>query len=435
MASSLSLLASRRLGPLCAAQACGAFNDNLAKNAMVVLAIFQLGSGGTGLSALAGALFIAPYALLSATAGQLADRYDKSRLIRIMKLAEIALMLVAGAGFLTGSVPLLLAVLFGLGVQATMFGPLKYGILPDHLADDELVAGNGLVEASTFLAILAGTIAGSALVLLPGGTFIVSAAGLAVSALGLVAALGIPRAPAADASLRIGWNIFRETGLVMRQASGNRPVWLSILALSWFWAMGGTLLTEFPAVVRDALGADGHVVSLLLGVFSVGVGVGSLLCARLLHGEISARHVPFAALGLTLFMLDFGATTQAAGGAHLVSVDAVLASPIGWRILGDLFLLAACGGLYSVPLFAILQEFSAPSHRARMVAANNVANALLMVAAAAMVAGLAAADIPSPRVLEGAAVANFLVALVIARVLLRIARSRAPGAKLEVPSG
>jgi acyl-[acyl-carrier-protein]-phospholipid O-acyltransferase/long-chain-fatty-acid--[acyl-carrier-protein] ligase len=332
-------------------------------------------------------------------------------------------------------VPLLLAVLFGLGVQATMFGPLKYGILPDHLADDELVAGNGLVEASTFLAILAGTIAGSALVLLPGGTAIVSAAGLAVSALGLVAALGIPRAPAADASLRIGWNIFRETGLVMRQASGNRPVWLSILALSWFWAMGGTLLTEFPAVVRDALGADGHVVSLLLGVFSVGVGVGSLLCARLLHGEISARHVPFAALGLTLFMLDFGATTQAAGGAHLVSVDAVLASPIGWRILGDLFLLAACGGLYSVPLFAILQEFSAPSHRARMVAANNVANALLMVAAAAMVAGLAAADIPSPRVLEGAAVANFLVALVIARVLLRIAQSRPPGAKLEVPSG
>jgi acyl-[acyl-carrier-protein]-phospholipid O-acyltransferase/long-chain-fatty-acid--[acyl-carrier-protein] ligase len=431
MASSLSLLLSRRLGPLCAAQACGAFNDNLVKNAMVVLAIFQLGSGGTGLSAAAGALFIAPYAFLSATAGQLADRYDKARLIRLMKLAEIALMLVAGAAFLAGSVPLLLATLFGLGVQATLFGPLKYGILPDHLAERELVAGNGLVEATTFLAILAGTIAGSALVLLPSGTAIVSGAGLVIAFLGLFAARFIPRAPAADATLRIGWNIFRETFLVVRQARSNRPVWLAILGLSWFWAMGGTVLTEFPAVVRDALGADGHVVSLLLGVFSVGVGSGSLLCARLLRGEVSARHVPFAALGLTVFLLDFGATTAGAGGLHLVTVAAVLAAPTGWRMLADLFLLAACGGLFSVPLFAIVQDFSPPSHRARMVAANNIANAVLMVASAGLVAMLAALGISAPRALQGAAVANLLVALVIARVLLRIART---GATAEVPS-
>ncbi|HET6308207.1 MAG TPA: MFS transporter, partial [Rhodopila sp.] len=162
----MGLVASRRLGPLCLAQACGAFNDNLVKNAMVVLAIFKLGIGGAGLAALAGALFIAPYALLSATAGQLADRFDKSRLIRVMKVAEVVLMAAAAWAFAVGSVPGLLAVLFGLGVQATMFGPLKYGILPDHLREEELVAGNGLVEASTFLAILAGTVAGGALVLL-----------------------------------------------------------------------------------------------------------------------------------------------------------------------------------------------------------------------------------------------------------------------------
>ncbi len=219
----MSLLLSRRLGPLCLAQACGAFNDNLVKNAMIVLAIFKLAAGGAGLAALAGALFIAPYALLSATAGQLADRFDKSRLIRVTKAAELLLMAASAWAFLAGNVPGLLAVLFGLGIQATMFGPLKYGILPDHLQDEELIAGNGLVEASTFLAILAGTVAGGALVLLDSGPAFVGAAGVGISLLGLVAAFGIPNAPAADSALRVGWNIFRETASVTRQAAGNRP--------------------------------------------------------------------------------------------------------------------------------------------------------------------------------------------------------------------
>src|ERR1700744_868149 len=188
----MSLITSRRLGPLCLTQTCRAFNDNLVKNAMVVLAIFKLGAEGAGLAALAGALFIAPYALLSATAGQLADRFDKSRLIRVTKAAEVVLMAGAAAAFLANSVPGLLAVLFGLGVQATMFGPLKYGILPDHLRGEELIAGNGLVEASTFLAILAGTVAGGALVLLDAGPAIVGAAGLGISLLGLVVAFWIP---------------------------------------------------------------------------------------------------------------------------------------------------------------------------------------------------------------------------------------------------
>jgi acyl-[acyl-carrier-protein]-phospholipid O-acyltransferase/long-chain-fatty-acid--[acyl-carrier-protein] ligase len=411
----MSLIASRRLGPLCLTQTCGAFNDNLVKNAMIVLAIFKLGAGGAGLAALAGALFIAPYALLSATAGQLADRFDKSRLIRATKAAEVLLMGTAAYAFLANSVPGLLGVLFGLGVQATMFGPLKYGILPDHLRDDELVAGNGLIEASTFLAILAGTVAGGALALLDAGPAIVGAAGIGVSLIGLAAAYGVPRAPAADSSLHIGWNIFRQTIEVTRQAKTKRPVWLSILGLSWFWAIGATLLSEFPTVARDALGADGHVVTLLLTMFAVGIGVGSMLCARLLHGEVSARYVPFAAFGITLFTWDFG--TAVIGGSGLTSVAAILHSPTGWRMLADLLLLAMCGGLYSVPLYAIVQEQSEPSHRARTIAANNIVNAVMMVLGAGFVAGFSAAGVSSPRVLQIAAVANFAVALWIVRLL------------------
>jgi acyl-[acyl-carrier-protein]-phospholipid O-acyltransferase / long-chain-fatty-acid--[acyl-carrier-protein] ligase len=410
----MNLLLSRRLGPLCLTQTCGAFNDNLVKNAMVVLAIFKLGAGGAGLAALAGALFIAPYALLSAIAGQLADRFDKSALIRVTKAAEVLLMGLAAWAFVSNSVPGLLAVLFGLGVQATMFGPLKYGILPDHLRDEELIAGNGLIEASTFLAILAGTVAGGALALLSAGPAVVGAAGVGVSLIGLASSFWIPVAPAADGSLRIGWTILRETVSVVRQARTVRPVWLSILGLSWFWAIGATLLSEFPTIAKDALGADGHVVTLLLTMFAIGIGVGSMLCSRLLHGEVSARFVPFAAFGITVFTWDFGATVI---GLHLADVSAVLGSPSGWRMLVDLLLLSVCGGLYSVPLYAIVQEQSEPSRRARTIAANNIVNAAMMVLGAGFVAGFSAAGVAAPRVLQVAAVANFLVALWIVRLL------------------
>ena len=209
----------------------------------------------------------------------------------------------------------------------------------------------------------------------------------------------------------------RETIDVTRQAATNRPVWLSILGLSWFWAIGATLLSEFPSVAHDALGADGHVVTLLLTMFAVGIGVGSMLCARLLHGEVSARYVPFAAFGITLFTWDFAAAVMAAGGLHLTTVAAILHSPTGWRMLADLLLLAVCGGLYSVPLYAIVQEQSEPSHRARTIAANNIVNAVMMVLGAVFVAGFSAAGVSAPRVLEIAAVANFAVALWIVRLL------------------
>jgi acyl-[acyl-carrier-protein]-phospholipid O-acyltransferase / long-chain-fatty-acid--[acyl-carrier-protein] ligase len=413
--SPLGLLKTRRLWPLVLAQSCGALNDNMVKNAMVVLALFELSVGGVGLSALAGALFIAPYILLSATAGKLADRFPKPRVVLVYKLAEVLLMAAAAAAFLTESVPGLLVVLTGLGVQATLFGPVKYGLLPEHLAAEELVAGNGVIEATTFLSIVCGTVAGGALILLPHGTAWVGVAGIALALIGLIAAFLIPVSPAADPALRISPNLFTETWRVTRHAASIRPIWLSVLGLSWFWTMGATLMTEFPVVARDTLHSDGTVLTLLLSVFAIGVGVGSMQCARLLHGEVSARLVPFAALGISLFCWDFASSAASAGSIATVA-DAV-SSFAGWRMIVNLFLLAACGGVFSVPLYAIIQDAAAPSERSRMIAANNIMNALFMVAGAAAAAALAAVGLRAPAVLHVAAVANLFVALWIVRIL------------------
>jgi acyl-[acyl-carrier-protein]-phospholipid O-acyltransferase / long-chain-fatty-acid--[acyl-carrier-protein] ligase len=419
----LALLQTRRLWPLALTQSCGALNDNLVKNAMVVLALFQLGIGGTGLSALAGALFIAPYVLLSATAGQLADRFSKPRVIIAYKVAEVLLMAAAAAAFLTQSVPGLLVVLTGLGIQATLFGPVKYGVLPEHLTADELVAGNGVIEATTFLSIVAGTVAGGALVLLPHGTFWVSLVGLMLALLGLWSAMQIPTVPPADPSLHISPNVIGETRRTIRHAASVRSIWFAVLGLSWFWTMGAALMTEFPVIARDTLHSDGTVLTLLLAVFAVGVGVGSMQCARLLRGDVSARLVPFAGIGISLFCWDFASAASSAG--TIATASAVLATVSGWRMVIDLFLLAACGGVFSVPLYAIIQDQAAPSERARMVAANNIMNALFMVAGAAATAGAAAIGWDAPLFLRVAAVANLLAAFWIMHIV-RLMRTAAP---------
>lgn len=382
---------------------------------MVVLAMFQLHIGGAGLSALAGALFIAPYAMLSATAGKLADRFEKPRLIRIYKAMETGLMVLAALAFLSGNVAALLAVLVGLGVQAALFGPVKYGVLPELLAEDELIAGNGMIEATTFLCIVAGTVAGGGLILLGGGTAIVGAVGVALSLLGLFGAMRVPQAAAADPSLRVRWNLVAETSDLLRLAYGQNGIWLCILGLSWFWTVGATLMTEFPVIARDTLHGDGSVMTLLLSVFAIGVGAGSIFCAKLLHGEVSPRFVPFAALGISLFCWDFANATDAAG--ELANAAAVAGSLQGWRIGFDLFLLAACGGVFSVPLYAIIQDAAKPAERSRMVAANNVMNALFMVLGAAAAALMEAAGCAAPLVLAVTAAANLLVAVWIVRIL------------------
>jgi acyl-[acyl-carrier-protein]-phospholipid O-acyltransferase/long-chain-fatty-acid--[acyl-carrier-protein] ligase len=414
----LSLLRTSRFLPLFLTQALGALNDNLFKNALVVLVLFHDVAGAPMLVAASGGVFILPYALFSATAGQLADRFDKSRLIQLTKLFEIALMLLAGWGLLADSVQILMGVLFGLGIHAAFFGPLKYGVLPDHLAEQELVDGNALIEAGTFAGILMGTIAGGMLILANGGAWIVTVACLAVALGGTAAAFRIPRAAPGAPNLRIEWNIVRETMLLVRQAAADHAIWLSILGLSWFWCFGAILLAEFPVIAKETLQADSTVITLFLTMFAIGVGSGSMLNGWLLDGEISPRYVPFAALGLSIFTFDF-ARACAVSGSEMQSVAAILAHPAGWRALFDLVMLSMCGGLYSVPLYAIVQEESAPACRSRMIAANNVMNALYMVGGALGSAILAGLGLSAPFILAVAASVNLLIAVYIVKSLPR----------------
>jgi len=410
----LPLLRTSRFLPLFVTQFLGALNDNLFKNALAVLTVFEAGQRGPVLVALAGGLFLLPYVLLASVAGKVADRYDKARLIRLTKWLELALMAAGAAAFLAGTIAGLMLVLFGLGVQATFFSTLKYGILPDHLGVDEIVAGNGYIEAGTYVAILLGTLAGAALIRVAGGAVIVAAAAMIVAIAGLAAARAIPPAPPAARQVRIGWNVPAETLRILADARADRVTWRCMLGVSWFWMVGLVLLTQFPVVAKNMLGGDAALVTLLLAGFTVGAGVGSLLCPILLRGAVSARHVPWAALGISLFTWDFASACRAAAADRVASLGAVLTTLAGWRLVADLFLLAFCGGVFSVPLHAIIQERAAPSERARMIAANNVLSAAFMVLGSSVAAGLASSGFGASLVLRVLALLNLPVAIAIA---------------------
>ena len=407
------LLRTRRFLPLFVTQTLGAFNDNLFKNALAVLALFKASEGGPEIVALASGIFILPYLVFSATAGQIADRGEKSRLIRLTKGWEVLLMLAATAGFLTGSLPALLAVLFGLGLQATFFSPLKYAILPTHLAESELVAGNGLIEAGTFIGILLGTILGGALILLDAGVAIVSGLGVLMALAGLAAAWRVPEAAPEQPGLRAAWNIFGATVDVLREARRNRPVWLAVLGLSWFWNLGAILIAQFPVIGKDVIGGGAPVVTLLLTMFALGIGFGSAICARVLHGEVTLRYVPFAALGISIFALDFAAqcgpmASLSAGVPGDQRLGLLLGTFTLWHALVDLALLAICGGLFSVPLYATIQEQSPHGQRSRMIGANNIVNAAYIVIGALITTGLVRWGVSAPRIITLTALANLV---------------------------
>jgi len=346
----LHLLKTHRFLPLFIAQFLGAVNDNLLKTALVTLVTYEAFTDATTTKivvAIATAIFIAPYFIASATAGQLADKFEKAGLVRYVKLWEIGVMLLATAGFTlagNGFVTFELLVLLLLGVQATFFGPVKYGILPDLLAPEELMGGNALIEAGTFVAILLGTIAGGLLILAPYGKTIVSVALLLFALGGWCASLFIPRAGRAAPDLRINPNIWAETMAIIRFAGERRELRLSILAISWFWLFGAVFLSQFPTYAKDTLGADAGVETLFLAMFSVGIGAGAMLVGKLLKGEVSARLAPLGAVGMTLFTLDlYGVSAragEAAAGGALIGVGQFLAQPANWRLLADLFLIA-----------------------------------------------------------------------------------------------
>ncbi len=421
--SQFALLGTRRFLPLFVTQFMGAFNDNVFKNAMVILIIYVLAArsdmNGQVMVTLAAGIFILPFFLFSATAGQLADRYDRARLIRWIKVAEILIMLAGGFAFQLANVTLLMAVLFLMGTQSTFFGPLKYGILPDHLAEEELIGGNALIEAGTFLAILAGTIVGGLMILERHGPATVSVLVLAVAGVGWGASLFIPSTVPASPDLRVSYNAVRETWHIIREAAATRVVWRCILGISWFWLVGATFLSQFPTLAKDVLGANEEVVTLFLTVFSIGIGLGSLLCNRLLRGAIHTTYVPLAAVGITLFSVDlfFAARGFASPGGSLLGAKAFLAHAGNWRILADLLLIAVSGGVYIVPLYALLQERSPPSHRARNIASNNVVNALFMVVSAVATVAMLQSGFSVPQVFLVVAILNAAVALYIAQLL------------------
>jgi 1-acyl-sn-glycerol-3-phosphate acyltransferase len=416
--SQFQLLRERRFAPFFWTQFLGAGNDNVYKNALVIFVAFQAATltavSSNDLVNIAAAVFIAPFVLFSATAGQLADKYEKSRLIRFVKLFEIATMVVGAIGFYRRDLVLLFLALGLMGVHSTIFGPVKYAILPQTLRSDELVGGNGLIEMGTFVAILLGEIVGGLVIAIkPDGPLYAGATTIAIAVAGYVVSRGIPKAPSAAPDLRINWNPFTETWRNLRFAQGNRVVWLSMLGISWFWFYGATYLTQFANFTRDVLGGDEHVATMMLAIFSVGIGAGSLLCERMSGHKVEVGLVPFGSIGLSVFAIDLYFASRGLAPNSLTGVDGFLRVAAHWRIVADLVLLGMFGGFYIVPLYALIQERSDPAFRSRIIAANNILNALFMVASAAIALGLLKAGCTIPQLFLATGLMNALVALYI----------------------
>ena len=417
-AGQFALLGQRRFGPFFWTQFLGAGNDNVFKFAFTILVTFQAASfGGVDPKTAAfaiGAVFIAPFLIFSATAGQLADKFEKSALIRAVKNLEIAIMLMAAAGFYAHSVQLLYVATFLMGLHSTLFGPVKFAYLPQHLRPEELVGGNGLVEMGTFVAILLGTMAGGVLASIPGnGPTYVAAACIALAIGGRLAAAGVPDSPASDPQLKVNWNPLSETLANLRLARTNRAVFLSMLGISWLWFFGATFLTSFSPFAKDVLGGNENVVTLLLGVFSVGIGTGSLLCEKMSGHKVEIGLVPFGSIGMTVFAVDMYFATHAMQPAGALGVVGFLGIGANWRVLADLFLLAMFGGFYSVPLYALIQTRSEGSHRARIIAANNILNALFMIGSSVIAGVLLSLKFTIPQLFLVTAILNACVAIYI----------------------
>jgi len=410
--SVFSLLKVRYFSPYFFTQFLGAFNDNVFKNYLIIMITYHIvGADVNMLTNLSAALFILPFFIFSASAGQIADKYEKACLIRCLKAFEIAVMGLAAVGFYTQNINLLMTVLFLMGTQSAFFGPVKYGILPQHLPAKELVAGNALVEMGTFLAILLGTLAGGLLLGLEGSVAI-SAVVLLIAIAGYACSCGIPPAPGLAPDLRINPNPFSETMKNLRLAVQHRTLFLSMLGISWFWFLGAAYLTQLPNFTLSTLHANQQVVTLLLAVFSIGIGAGSILCDTLSDEQVEIGLVPFGSIGLTLFGIDFCWAQTAIVASS--SVADFLSQWGSWHLLFDLLMIGVFGGFYIVPLYAMIQQRSPEAHRSRMIAANNILNALFMVASAVVaVLCLAVLGMSIPQFFLVVAVLNALVAAYI----------------------
>ncbi len=379
--SSLRLMGRRRFLPLFATQFLNAFNDNLFKMAMVVLVTYTIYSDPkqeAWFNAVAGALFILPFFLLSALAGQLADSSDKMRLIRFIKSAEIGIMLVGAIGIHFHFIPLMLTALFAMGTHSTFFGPIKYAILPQHLADDEVLAGTGLVEAGTYLAILGGTLVGG---IIPGNWAGIAVVSVAI--IGRITAQFVPAAPPEEDAppLKLDWHIIRNSTNLVSGTMHIPRLFLAIMAISFFWAIGAVLVAIFPPMVKNSLGGDNTVATLFTAIFSVGVSIGSVAINQLLKSNVSAKFAPASVIGMGLFVLHLWWTVGNWGSVSgpLLAWHEFLALGRGEWVIVDLIGIAVCGGMFVVPLYAFLTTTVSKSQTARTIAANNIVNSGAMV--------------------------------------------------------
>ena len=418
-ASQFSLLTQRRFAPFFTTQFLGALNDNVFRNGLLFLIVFQgiviAGMDHSQLANVAGALFILPFLLFSALAGQLADKYEKSLLIRRIKLAEILLMILAAGALWYQSYLGLLCLLFLMGTQSTLFGPVKYAYLPQNLTSEELIGGNGLLEAGTFIAIILGMIIGGLVVAIDPVVLAACLVGFAV--LGYLVSRRVPITRAVDPALQLRWNIWIETWRIIGFSRENRSVFLSILGISWFWFFGSAITLQLPAYTLDILRGNEAVSTTLLVSFIVGAGAGSLLCERLSGRRVELGLVPFGSIGLSLFAVDLYLTQPVAVVASADSVGAFLSQPQSWRILFDLAMLGAFGGFYSVPLYALVQQRSRRQHLSRIIAANNIVNSIFMVAAAGISITVLQLGFSIPQLFLVLAALNVVVAAYIYTLL------------------
>ena len=412
--SQITLLRKRRFAPFFWTQALGAFNDNAFRNALVMLVAYQMGLSDHVASLytnLAPALFIIPFFLFSATAGQLAEKYEKTQIIRWVKLFEIAAMAVAAVGFYTHHLALLLVVLFMMGMHSTMFGPIKYAILPQALKPQELVGGNGLVEMGTQLAMLIGMIAGNELMRVAGiGPMLAAAVTITVALVGYLVSRRIPLAPATAPELKFNWNPFTETASVLRLTRADRSVWNAVLGISWFWFFGTVLIAQLPIYARGTLGGDSSVFTLVLTLFSIGSGIGALLCEKMSGKRVEIGLVPLGAFGLTAFGVDLYFARHGVASVRGLDWLAFLRGAGSWRIVLDLTAIGVFAGFYVVPLFAFVQSRAPREKLSRIIAGNNIMNAVLIVSAAAFGLGLGALGLDAAQIFLVAALLNVLVA-------------------------
>ena len=412
-----ALLKQRRFAPFFWTQFSGAANDNVFKFAFTVMVTYQLSVGWlppamAGL--VIGALFILPFLLFSATSGQLTDKYDKTVMIRFVKNLEIAIMSLAAWGFTTNNVPILLGCTFLMGLHSTLFGPVKFAYLPQVLSERELTGGNGMVEMGTFVAILLGNIVGGLLVAMPEvGHRNVAIACVVLALAGRVIAAYIPAAPATDPGLQINWNPVGETWRNLKLAHGNLVVFRSLLGISWMWFFGAVFLSQFPSLAKEVLHGNEQVASALLVVFSFGIGTGSLLCETLSRRHVEIGLVPLGAIGMSVFAVDLYFASSGLPPSGVMGLGVFLAQPAHWRVMADLALLSLFAGLYSVPMYALIQLRSQPTHRARIIAANNILNALFMIASSLIAGLLLNSGFTIPQIFLFTGIANAVVAFYI----------------------